>query len=100
MFPAYFDTIFKACFNLHVVQILARLACGLSKRERDRLKADFHQASEAEASAERADGAGRGGLAANLGHVIHVMERADLYAVRRSLFPSAGTLRHIGASLS
>ncbi len=32
VFAEYFETIIKACYNLNVVQILARLSCGLSKR--------------------------------------------------------------------
>lgn len=87
-FPAFFDTIAKACYNLHLVQILVRLTCGLSKKERDRFKAAF----------ESGAGSGAGDLAAYLGHAVAIMDEAGLYKVRTvlSLFPAV----YLGATFT
>ncbi len=61
----------KACYNLHVVQILARLSCGLSRRERERLVREYQSHPDAQRE-----------FAPNLGHVIQVLEEAKLYGVR------------------
>jgi len=66
-FTAYFETVIRACYNLHVVQILARLSLGLSKREREALKESFTQSPLSQA------------FACHLGQVIHIMENGGLY---------------------
>ena len=64
---AYFDTIVKACYNLCVVQILVRLTCGLSKKERSALESDHRR----EPTARK--------LSSYLGYVVLVMGSAGLY---------------------
>ena len=64
---AYFDTIVKACYNLCVVQILVRLTCGLSKKERSALESDHRR----EPTARK--------LSSYLGYVVLVMGQAGLY---------------------
>ena len=66
-FSAYFDTIVKACYNLCIVQILVRLTCGLSKKERSGLESDHRR----EPTARK--------LSSYLGYVVLVMGSAGLY---------------------
>eukprot|EP00095_Tigriopus_kingsejongensis_P006031 maker-scaffold889_size84747-snap-gene-0.19 protein:Tk06031 transcript:maker-scaffold889_size84747-snap-gene-0.19-mRNA-1 annotation:"e3 ubiquitin-protein ligase ubr3" len=64
---AYFNTIIKACFNLNVVQILVRLTCGLSVKERENLKLAYNENPHGDT------------LNSNLGHVITLMDSQGLY---------------------
>ena len=64
---AYFDTIVKACYNLCIVQILVRLTCGLSKKERSGLESDHRR----EPTARK--------ISSYLGYVVLVMGSAGLY---------------------
>ncbi len=57
----------KACYNLCVVQILVRLTCGLSRKERRRLEEDYRREPLAKS------------LSAYLGYAVGVMESATLY---------------------
>ena len=66
-FPAYFDTIVKACYNLCIVQILVRLTCGLSRKERSGLESDHRR----EPTARK--------LSSYLGYVVLAMGSGGLY---------------------
>ena len=68
----YFDTITKACYNLTMVQILARLGLGFNREEREHVKTEY-----AKASVENS-------LAANLGHIVTIMDKGGLFAAVRS----------------
>lgn len=65
---AYFDTITKACYNLHLVQIFVRLTLGLSRQERENLKREYSTAPAVNS------------LVSNMGHVVSIMEKSGLYA--------------------
>ncbi len=72
-FLEYFETIVKACYNLNALQILCRLSTGLSRQERNFLKASCE-----------ANPGGRD-LPVLLGHVIHRLEGVGLFHVRQCL---------------
>ena len=77
----FFDVTIQATYNLMLIQVLLRLSIGLSKGERERLKAQYIQNQtvlgdpQARSAGVREDGS----LGAAMGRIIANMEIVKLY---------------------
>lgn len=73
----FFDTVVQAAYNFHLVQVLLRLSMGLSKNEKESLKAQY--AADAAEKADSSEIMDDINIGAVMGRIITNMEPVKLY---------------------